>query len=69
MIGSMAEIFEGQHQLDEADGDVSADVAEYANIGQKHCLDMKREDIEFLSVLGAGAFGKVLLCKVRRCKA
>ncbi|GMI07767.1 hypothetical protein TrVE_jg6387 [Triparma verrucosa] len=69
MIGSMAEIFEGQHQLDEADGDVSADLAEYANIGQKHCLDMKREDIELLSVLGAGAFGKVLLCKHKETKS
>ncbi len=58
MIGSIQEIIAGKHQLDEADGSSA-----YANLGEKHCLNMVRDDVTLITVLGAGAFGKVILCK------
>jgi serine/threonine protein kinase/CRP-like cAMP-binding protein len=60
MLGSIEDLISGKHLLDNEDNE---DDSMYAAVGERHHLDMQREDIDLITVLGAGAFGKVILCK------
>ena len=62
MIGSIQDIMSGSHQLDEMEESLS----EFSNLGKKYCLDMQVEDLSLVTVLGSGAFGKVMLGKDKR---
>lgn len=64
-LGLLSDIIAGTHRLDEAD-DVES--ASNAAIAKRYHLDMTIDDLDLISVLGAGAFGKVVMCKHKKSK-
>eukprot|EP00520_Triparma_pacifica_P006109 CAMPEP_0118658754 /NCGR_PEP_ID=MMETSP0785-20121206/14740_1 /TAXON_ID=91992 /ORGANISM="Bolidomonas pacifica, Strain CCMP 1866" /LENGTH=788 /DNA_ID=CAMNT_0006551799 /DNA_START=22 /DNA_END=2385 /DNA_ORIENTATION=- len=62
-IGLMTDIIQGTHRLDEAD---ETDKLTQDSLAKRYHLDMTIEDLNLISVLGAGAFGKVVMCKHKK---
>ena len=64
-LGLMTDILAGTHRLDEVD---DAESSSNANLAKRYHLDMTIDDLDLISVLGAGAFGKVVMCKHKKTK-
>jgi CRP-like cAMP-binding protein len=68
-IGKMSDIIKGTHNLDEVD-DVNFEKEK--DLAEKLVVNLTIDDLELITVLGAGAFGKVVLAKhkqTQRCFA